>query len=406
MVQGLIEKAANFNLWTGSRGGSGAMPLQGNSGAPIGVRLRQPIHRLAIDTPRPAAGDSMAASNAVGDDVGRLELRLVFIPHDHRARPDREPPPTALDRELPQRCELQEAVFTLGDGHGFRAFGTGRTAPMVLGGVPRLTLAAVGDLAEGFGRFSGLEGNLVLCGDLDESLGLDAHVMVRIGDPAGRLERFVAPSAMPSGPAVAVAGTTFLSWVAEKGSEGEHRNFASTAPDGRIRGFNIPVGLRRIRTDLALDGPGGFRSEFTKGPSIGLEIGFGRETAPRTPGAGGHLHPFQFEGVSKYFFHDAAGRAVGTCTANFYEGRSFAIELPGLGRQPALRFAYYGNFVDGSGCFAGIRGFLYGLGRSLFDPTRPADHVISNLYVARLSDPRGRYLLPGGGNDRSTGGIE
>jgi hypothetical protein len=253
-------------------------------------------------------------------------------------------------------------------------------------------VTAVGDVAEGFGCFAGLQGNIVLCGDLDRDFGLAAHVMVRIGDPEGRLPRSAAPP-LPRPSGVTTEGSTFLSWVAEKAPEGEHLNFASTAPGGDVRGFNIPVGLRRIRTDLVLSSEG-LQGVFTKGPQIGLEIGFGRETAPRGPGSGTHLQPFQFEGVSKYFFYDEGGRTVGTCTANFYEGRSFATRLPGLEGQAALRFGYYGTFVDGTGCFAGIRGLLYGLGRSLFDPTRPAEHVISNLYVARVDDPAGRLLLP------------
>lgn len=401
IVQGLIEKAANFNVWTGPREGRGCEPLRRSGAGTTGIVVRQPIYRFAVDMAPPSVEGEVRAANTVGEEVGSLELRLAIIPREHRAHPRREPPPAVLDRTVSQRLALQEAVFRLGDGLGFRAFGTGRTFPMDFGGRPRLTLAAVGDLSEGFGSFAGLSGNLVLCGDLDADCRLDAHVMVRIGDPEGRLVRIAqAPPPEPSG--LAVEGSSFLSWVAEKGAEGEHANFASATPDGRIRGFNIPVGLRGIRTDLAQGGAQGFRSEFTKGAPVGLEIGFGRETAPRTPGSGTSLRPFQFEGVSKYYVDDPWGRTIGTCTANFYEGRSFTIELPGLGDQPALRFAYYGTFVDGAGCFSGIRGFLYGLGRSLFDPARPGDHVISNLYVARLSDPAGRHLLAGPG--RGPGG--
>jgi hypothetical protein len=55
-----------------------------------------------------------------------------------------------------------------------------------------------------------------------------------------------------------------------------------------------------------------------------------------------------------------------------------------------LRFGYFGPIIQGFGCFKGTQGFLYGAAGSVLAPP-PADHVISNMYVARISDPEGRF---------------
>ena len=123
---------------------------------------------------------------------------------------------------------------------------------------------------------------------------------------------------------------------------------------------------------------------------IGLEVGFGRESAPRSPLTGNAISPFQFEGVSKYTFHDRNGSTVGTLTANVLEGRSMMVNLEGAPGQPALRFGFFGPLITGTGCFAGARGMLCGASGSVFNPP-PLDHVISNWYLLRLYDPEGKF---------------
>lgn len=395
-IQDLVELAASFNLMAASEDAHWERAMSGPASqvGPTGLETTLSLSRFHIDMP-PASMGEVRAVNQVGEAVGSCRLRLAFIPHDHLALPSEEPPATPLDRSRSQRFSLQEAEFAIGDD-GFRVFGTGRTLPMLFAGSSRTVIAAVGTLIEGFGRFAGREGAIVLSGDLDEHGALRAHVMVRIGDQESslhRLEDLPAPQPAPE----ILPDSTYLSWLAQKRFDGQPANYFSMSPDGQPRGVNIPVNLHRLSIDMSTRVKGGFASRFEKGARLGLEIGYGRETRPRTPLTGTPLSPFPFEGVSKYAFYDSEGGTVAECTANFLEGRSFSVELEEAGGLPALRFGYYGVFVDGAGTMGGIRGLLYGLGRSVFDPVQLTKHVISNWYVARVADPEGRYRLPAGG---------
>ncbi len=398
-VQAIVERAANFNLLAVAAGDNAVRPIMAGGSQPVGFEGELRLHRFLIDTPLPAAG-AFRSANSAGEVVGELLLRWMLIPDGFAALPAREPPATSLDRSRSQRFAMQEARVSFDGGvGGFTSFGTGRTLPMELEGRPQLVLAAIGATGDGSGLFAGEVGNFVFCGELTPELGIVGHLLVRIGDATGRLHANgpLAPIRQVANP---LDGSTFLTWIAGKGEGPEQENFPSLAADGQMRGFNIPVDLHRVRADCSLGG-GAFRSVFERDQPLGLEIGFGRETKPRGPTSGSPSNPLQFEGVSKYFFWDDPaplasrhrGAAIGACTANFLEGRSFLTPMPGLEGQPTLRFGFYGPFVDGSGCFAGIQGLLYGLGRSQFDPHDPGGHVISNLYVARVSDPEHRHRL-------------
>jgi len=380
-LQRLVDRAASFDLLV--------VPDPSRGGARL--------HRFEIRLHRPSAAEGVRASNRVGEEVGRLDLRWLVIPDDFVARPDREPPAASLDPGRSQRVVLQECTFAFGGGgDGFRSFGTGRTLPTGPEGVPRLGVAAVGNVTEGLGRLRGFVGNFTLCGDLSPERGLAGHVMVRLVDPEGVLVT-EAPVPPPASAAAGEADTTYLTWVAQKGEGETQENRFSLTPSGEVRGLNIPVELKEVRVGVALGGPGGLRATgMVTGPVVGREIGFGREVRPRTPDSGTPLNPFQFEGVSEYLFHGASGEVVGSLTANFLEGRSFQMRLPEAPEEPALRFGYYGPIVGAKGCFQGAEGMIYGAAGSVFSPP-PAEHVITNLYVARLHDPGGRFRGAGDG---------
>jgi hypothetical protein len=214
--------------------------------------------------------------------------------------------------------------------------------------------------------------------------------MMRILDPAGTLRTL---QDLPAVEAIAspMPNTTFLTWIAQKAQTPDQENTFSINSDNQVRGLNIPVALKRVQVDFMPGGAGGLTSlDLRTVEVIGREIGFGRESVPRTPGRGTQLYPFQFEGVSRYTFYDAEGQTVGAFTANVVEGRSMQVQLPGMPEQPALRFGYFGPIIEGYGCFEGAHGFLCGAAGSVFAPP-PADHVISNMYVARILDPQGRF---------------
>jgi hypothetical protein len=391
VLQRLVDQALSFHVF--------ALPEETGRGAAIhtsgfgvtGVRVSGPLHRFRMELEHPSQA-GVRGLNTLGEVAGRLDLRWLFIPHELMAAPDREPPPTALDPSRSQRFVIQDGTFSFGDGSdGFRCFGAGRTFPANAGGRPRLMVAAVGDLIETSGRLQGHAGNFTLCGDLSPDRGFLGEIMIRLLDFDGSLRVSEPLPPIAQGP-FPDPEATFLTWIAQKGHRTEQENWFSLTPDGQVRGVNIPVDLHRVAVDFVPRGPQGFAgSPLGVEPGvIGLEIGFGRETRPRFPGAGTPLTPFQFEGVSEYLFDDRDGRTVGTLTANVLEGRSFAVDLPGAPGQPALRFGYFGAMVGGKGCFEGAQGILYGTAGSVF-ALPPGPHVISNLYVARLIDPDGRF---------------
>lgn len=396
-LQHLVDQAASFNVFTmpdGQTPGS-VIARPSRSGAVLGIEGSQTLHRFAIDLDLPSLEQGIRAANRIGPAVGRLDFRWMIVPPEYVARPDQEPPATALDASRAQRFVMQEMVFSWGDGgDGFYSFGAGRTFPtMVMGGKPHLSALAVGVLTKGFGRLQGYQGNFTVSGELTPEGSFTGNIMMRIVDPAGHLRTL---KDLPRVEAMAHPdpNTTFLSWIAQKGKTPDQENTFSINSDGQVRGLNIPVALKRVQVDFMPGGPAGLTSlDLRLGEVIGREIGFGRESIPRTPGRGTPLAPFQFEGVSRYTFYDAQGRTVGAFTANVVEGRSIQMQLPEAPDQPALRFGYFGPIVQGFGCFQGAHGFLCGAAGSVFAPP-PADHVISNMYVARILDPQARFRIP------------
>lgn len=394
-IQHMVDQAASFNVFT-----MGDEQMPGNAissgsrgGAVLGYEGSQTLHRFAIELDMPSLEQGVRASNRISTAVGRLDFRWMMVPHDYLARPDREPPATALDSNVSQRFVMQEGVFSWGDGgDGFHSFGAGRTFPtMLINGKPHLSAMAVGVLTEGFGRLQGYQGNFTVSGELTPEGSFIGNIMMRIVDPAGKLRTTV--QSLPAMETIPYpdANTTFLTWIAQKGQTADQENTFSVNGDGEVRGLNIPVALKRVQVDFVPGGGAGLTSlDLRLGEVMGREIGFGRESVPRGPGRGTMQTPFQFEGVSRYTFYDAEGQTVGAFTANVVEGRSIQMQLPDAPEQPALRFGYFGPIIEGYGCFEGVHGFLCGAAGSVFAPP-PSDHVISNMYVARLFDPQGRF---------------
>lgn len=397
-LQRIVDRAESADLIAVPERSTDVAIRSGPDGEVVGFRFRAALHRFQIRLAPVSRQQGVRAANTAAEVVGHLDLEWRIVPWDHYVLPEASPPPTALDPTRTQRFAIQEARFSFGDGgDGFRSFGSGRTLPSWVDGEPRLTAAGLGTFTGGFGRLDGFEGNYTLCGELSVERGFEGHVMVRILDPGGVL-RAAGPLHEPAPVPDPSPDVTYLTWIARKGHGEEWENFFSFDPAGQPRGVNIPVELRRVEADLAdVAGSLAFQ-ELRTGGVVGKEIGFGREVRPRTGRNGNARTPFQFEGVSEYHFYDPEGRVVGALTANFLEGRSIQVELPGAPDQPALRFGYYGAIVGGEGCFAGAQGTIYGTAGSVFAPP-PFEHVITNLYVARLHDPRGRHraVATGGG---------
>jgi hypothetical protein len=250
---------------------------------------------------------------------------------------------------------------------------------------------AVCNIVEGFGPLHGLEGNCTWCGDLTPGGSFRGHIMIRIRDAQSRLITSDPPPPFQSIPDPE-PGISYLSWIGQKTPDPRLANSASIGSGEQVRGLNIPVDLKLVRTGWSSDGPR--VSALHPGEVIGLEVGFGKEAAPRSPLTGNGMAPYQFEGVSRYSFRDRSGNVVGAFTSNVLEGRSISVHLEDAPGQPALRFGFFGPLITGSGCFAGAQGMLYGASGSVFNPP-PLEHVISNWYVLRLYDPKGRFRAGG-----------
>lgn len=391
-LQYLVDQVAAFNLHVSP--GAGRVNLvnaRSGSAAAIGFRASEVLRRFGVEIELPSAESGVRALNVVGEPVGRLDLCWMMIPHDFMARPNLVPPATPLDSTRSQRFVMQEMTFTFGNGQeGFRGFGTGRTFPISVGGRPRLAVAAIGNIAEGLGKFGGHEGNFTLCGELDPDRGFVGHVLVRVLDREGRLR---ARGPLPPAREISDSepGVSYLLWASQKGAGAEQENRPSLDPGGQVRGLNIPLRLKRLHIDAAALRADDFRSsELRVGEVIGLEVGFGRGSQPDAPPTGTPLSPYQFEGVARYSFDSEDGKTLGAITTNVLEGRRFDMTLTGLPGETAWRFGFFGPIIYGSGYFHGAQGMFYGASGSFFQPP-PGLHVITHLYMARLYDPDGKF---------------
>jgi hypothetical protein len=384
-LQEIVDEAAIFNLLcvpTRTR-------VRERSG--YGITTQVDLHRFEIALGWPSVERGVAARNTVGQVVGQLELNWSIIPYAYMARPDRQLAAIALDPDQSQRFVMQEMVFRFGHGaDGFRSFGTGRTFPIMAFGRPKIVAAAIGNLTEGFGKFSGYEGNFTLCGELIPDCGYLGHIVIRIIDPQGRLR--TTASLPPLEPRINPdPEVSYVMWVGQKGTGPQQENRFSLGPDGEVRGVNIATESKLVQLDFAVEGPEGFRcANLQTGDVIGGEIGCGRGAVPDAPPTGTALSPFTFEGVAQYSFRNKEGRDIGAITTNVLEGRRFDVTLPQAPAEPATRFGFFGPIVDGSGYFRGAQGMLYGASASVFK-LPPEEHVVTHVYLGRLEDPEGRF---------------
>jgi hypothetical protein len=260
---------------------------------------------------------------------------------------------------------------------------------MVLGNRPKLLAAAVGNITEGFGKFRNHDGNFTLCGELSDR-GFLGHIVVRVVDFDRSLRtKALLPAAVP-GPDPDPQ-TTYITFAGQKGEGPDQENRFSFAPDGQVRGMNVPTQLKKLWLDFVPQGPEGFRcAELKTAEVVGREIGFGRGSIAGASPVGTPFDPFLFEGVAHYSFFDKRGRTIGAITTNVLEGRRFDMSLPGVAGQNGLRFGFFGPIIQGSGCFRGAQGMFYGASGSIFN-LPPGVHVVTHLYMARIHDPDGKY---------------
>lgn len=388
-LQPLVDQAAIFNLYA-MTDDYGSQEIRTNSGDVVGFKAYNILHRFDIELVSISTNTGVKTNNSLSEVVGRMNMRWLMIPSDFFARPDSEPPPTRLDITSSQRFAMQEMTFSFGNGQdGFRSFGTGRTFPMFVNGKPKLVVAAIGNVTDGFGKFKGHEGNYILCGDLDVRQGFVGHILIRILDEGSTLrssDELLLP--VPVRQSMPDSDSTYLMWAAQKGKGKDQENFPSLDQHGEVRGLNIPMNLKHGSIAFTTQGAGGFRySQLNVGEVIGREEGFGRGSIPGATQVGTALDPFLFEGVAQYSFKAASGQMVGAIKTNVLEGRRFDFQMKQIPGITCWRFGFFGPIIEGFGCFRGMTGMFYGASASIFNPP-PGDHVITHIYMARLFDTK------------------
>jgi hypothetical protein len=384
-IQGLVDRAAWLNMFA-EPDIQATWPIQAGGGSQdiIGMQGSATLRRFEIDVVTPNAETGVRAANRIGQAVGSIRMRWLTIPEDFEAGPNLEPPPTPLDPGKAQRFAMLEGRFTFGDGcDGFSSFGTGRTFPGQ--GQAPLTLAAISNIIDGFGKFSGLEGTIVTCGHLTPAHGFQGDILVRIVDPQSVLAATGDLPPLSDGPE-GEPGITYLSWRSQKSGPEQLTTYDFTA-QGQVRGLNVPQELVLAKAEFAVDGSAGVRSRLELGAVIGNEVGY-VTTNPLHPDydPGTAVAPARFQGVGVYRATDAEGNEVGGFTAQFLEGRTFFMQLVGAPGQVAARFGFFGPILYGTGVFEGVDGMLLGNTGVAIAP-----HVFSNLYLLRLHDPRGKF---------------
>lgn len=365
--------------------------IPGLSFTTVAVEVHEQLHRFEVAGRLGRCG--IEASQAVGGPAASVHIRWTVIPEGYPAAPGRRPPPTLLNPFTSQRFAMLdgELRFDDGAGSGFHGFGTGRTFPAREGGERRLRIGAVIDVLEGFGAFAGLPGTVVVNGFIEPPDGLALNLMLRFVDLEGRLGTGgplapLQPTAEPDPDAL------FLVVLGEP--DPDRGTELIPGPGGSMSGASVHERLRLVRLGFEL-GQGGPRSCTELGELAGTASGrLFFDPFAASPGS-----PVAFqtrEGV--FTFHDRHGCPLGTLEADVVEGRGFPLELPGA-PMPVFRFGGFGPIREGSGLFAGVEGMMtLNAAISVFPRT------LSNLYVFRLVDPRGRLRQALGGRSRGEDG--
>jgi hypothetical protein len=382
VVQQLLNQAAYFNLYSRS---AGCEPIALPDGAVAGFRLRERLCRFSIAMSIPSQRAGLLASNLVGEPLGTVEHRWMFMPEQYAARPGVEPPPSAFDPRASQRFAMLDSVFTLGGDDGFRGFGTGRTGPAGAADGGEVAIAAVGTIVEGFGRFRGCAGTYTYCGSLTRE-GFRGSLLLRVADPG---EVFTAESFPPASTSDAVPerNVTYLLLAGRKRSRASRTNYVYGDGD-RITGFEVEPQLRLLNVDCGEGTDGAVHCASSIGPVVGLLNS--RVTIDLlNPGAPGtDAEPIPFVTQNRFAIVATDGSTLGTFDVGGGEGRTFTLALPAAPGQQALRFGAFGGLSNGQGRFAGIAGQL-----ADNSAVGVAPHAIATTYLLRVFDPAGAYRI-------------
>lgn len=379
-VRALLEAAAYFPLRSVPRPGVPNEPIPGpapgSTGGIVGVTLHERGDRFLLGGERSRGRIGLRGVNCLGDPAVSIDAEWRPIPEGFVAAPGRRPPPTPFEPGASQRFVMLdgELRFLEAGGDGFRGFGCGRTFP-VPGGGGAVRLGAVIDARQGLGRLAGLPGTMVVNGVIRPPYELDLQVMVRMMDPERRLAT-PRPPRPPRERREPPPGATILAFLGE--TNPDKPVTLRRGPGGEIVGSEVHELLRLVELDFHA-GPSGAEARSARGPVVG-ELDAVLHFDPLSPAPVGPVQTRQ--GVFR--FHDRRGDTLGTIRADMVEGRALRTPLPGA-PLPVFRFGGFGPVLEGDGELEGVQGMM-----SMNSAISVFPRTLSNLYLFRLDDPRGR----------------
>ena len=321
-----------------------------------GLEVRETLHRFDANAHLPTLERGVSGANRVGEPLGALTMRWRLAPDEFEPTPGAEPPDTEIRDGRSQRVVMQDGVITFQErGHGaLRFFGAGRTYPSTADGRPRLLFAGTAVIVEGTGSLKGVRGTLMLSGELMPPAAMALNVVGRFdaGGPV-HVEDSLGPLIDLTGADTPATVLTLVGETDESGGE-------------RIR-------VARVGNDLA--NASRLRSFFRTGERVGSVRG----PLPFDPADLRCSVPLT--NASRVLsFADAAGRHIGTITADDLEGTAEARDGRTINRVVA-----YGAANRGTGALAGAVGVL------TFEADVESSGRTTTLYALRLADPTGRF---------------
>lgn len=389
-VQYLLDQTADFNIFaipdpqhaeTATLTPDDPSDYFGLNGG-YGISLRCSLHQFDSLIHSPSTDSGLLVTEAVGESTGTFSCRCFFGPDDSKWSPGQLPPPIIFDPWRSQRFVMLGTEFSFGGSDRFQGYGIGRTFPVTVNGRPELLVGGVGNIMDGFGKLSGLNGTFVLTGRLTSALGFLGNITCRVVDAYGYMngDREVSPLTAIRDPDTA---STFVLLRGQKQDKSVKTTYGPS-PGGGLVSLITPSQIRAVQCSFSSRGGGGVHTEKRVGQVVGnmdADVYFDLLAPPGTAQA-----PVPFTTEENYRFMDRNGQIVGTITTGVVEGISFNLKFPAAPGQAGVRFAGFGPITSGTGPFEGIQGML-----TVNSLIGIAPHALSLLHVLQILDPDGKF---------------
>jgi hypothetical protein len=380
-VHTLMKSAAYFPIFNIH---NPQLPNQTNyliPGVPLFIRsidVNEQLHRFEIQAKYTDQG--LGAANRVGEAVATVHIQWTPIPDFYAPSPGVQPCPWALNPFIEQRFVTLNGHLDFQDKEqsGIRAFGVGRTYPVVEGGQNRLRIGAAIEVLEGVGKFKGLQGAMCINGCIEPPEGLALNLFIRLIDPDGRLKAW--PGSSPIAPIQPITDpdpdAVFMMFLGEVDpSQGVH---LIPSPDGKgIIGSRVHELLRLVSFRFDMSSAADLRTTTEEGPVVGrvdAQLYFNMFDPNQ-------VIPIQTTNEVFTFF-DSKGRTIGAILSNMVEGRAFRTQIAGFAMS-IFRFVGFGPVLGGTGEFSGAEGML-----TMNSCVSVFPRTLSNLYIFRFYDPQ------------------